>query len=81
MKILFTKTIQKESIYRRLGADISFDFVEVIKGHHIYKEAFDLKGYSLIFTSVRAVKSFFENDFYVNGVFIQKDYNPIYVVG
>lgn len=73
MEVLFTKKIQKEAISKRLGTIISFDFVEVIKGHYIDKIPFDLTGFSVIFTSVRAVKSFFKNGFHI--------YNKIYVVG
>src|SRR5690606_41206754 len=42
---------------------------------------FDLKNYSLIFTSVNGVASFFKNRFKPNEDFTAKNYNKIYCVG
>ncbi|MCU7617689.1 uroporphyrinogen-III synthase [Chryseobacterium sp. PBS4-4] len=81
MKILFTKNIDSEILSKELGNDISTECVEVIKIENIKIEAFDLKNYSLIFTSLNGVKSFFENQFKPNEDFAAKNYNKIYCVG
>src|SRR5690606_8194275 len=44
-------------------------------------EPFDLKNKSLIFTSVNAVKSFFENGFRPDENFTSRNFNKIYTVG
>ena len=62
MKILFTKSLEREKVSERLGADFSVDFVEVIKTEFIKTKSFGLKNNSLIFTSVNGVKAFFENE-------------------
>jgi len=88
MKILFTKSLNKEKVSEKLGtlalsgAEVSVDFVEVINTEFIKTKPFDLKNNSLIFTSVNGVKAFFENGFSPNENFTEpKNYNKIYVVG
>ncbi len=58
MKILFTKNIDQSIISKELGEDILVDCTEVIKTRPITINPFDLKNYSLIFTSVNGVTSF-----------------------
>ncbi len=62
MKILFTKNIDQATISKELGEDISVDCVEVIKTKPILISPFDLKNYSLIFTSVNGVAAFSKTD-------------------
>lgn len=81
MKILFTKNIDQNYAAESLGNDVFTDYVEVIKTHPIAVMPFDLKNYSLIFTSVNGVISFFGNKFKPNEDFVQKNYNKIYCVG
>ena len=81
MKILFTKKLNKVMISKKLGSHFSYDFVEVIKIYPLQIEPFDLKNKSLIFTSVNAVESFFENKFLPNENFTEKNFNKIYAVG
>lgn len=81
MKILFTKNIAQSILSQQLGDDILVDCVEVIKTNPIQANAFDLKNYSLIFTSVNGVISFFNNQFKPNEDFTSKNYNKIYCVG
>mgnify|MGYP003615146858 FL=1 len=82
MKILFTKSLEREKVSEKLGADFSVDFVEVIKTEFIKTKSFGLKNNSLIFTSVNGVKAFFKNGFSPNENFAEpKNYNKIYVVG
>ncbi|GEJ44832.1 uroporphyrinogen-III synthase [Chryseobacterium sp. ON_d1] len=81
MKILFTKNIDPSIISKELGEDISVDCIEVIKTNPIMISPFDLKNYSLIFTSVNGVMSFFKNGFKPNEDFTAKNYNKIYCVG
>ncbi|WP_343660401.1 uroporphyrinogen-III synthase [Chryseobacterium sp.] len=81
MKILFTKNIDPSIISKELGEDISVDCIEVIKTNPIMITPFDLKNYSLIFTSVNGVMSFFKNGFKPNEDFTAKNYNKIYCVG
>lgn len=81
MKILFTKKIEKSAVSKILGTNFSYDFVEVIRGQHIDKAPFDLEANSLIFTSVRGVKSFFKNGFCPNQNSKYRIYNKIYTVG
>ncbi|WP_027381031.1 uroporphyrinogen-III synthase [Chryseobacterium daeguense] len=81
MKILFTKNIDPSILSKELGEDISADCVEVIKTNTIKVSPFDLKNYSLIFTSVNGVSSFFKNHFKPNEDFTAKNYNKIYCVG
>ncbi|MBW7675464.1 uroporphyrinogen-III synthase [Chryseobacterium chendengshani] len=81
MNILFTKNIDSELLSKELGNDISAKCVEVIKIENLKVETFDLKNYSLIFTSSNGVKSFFENQFKPNEDFAAKNYNKIYCVG
>ena len=81
MKILFTKNIDQSVVSKELGEDILVDCVEVIKTNTIKITPFDLKNYSLIFTSVNGVSSFFKNSFKPNEDFTAKNYNKIYCVG
>ena len=48
MKILFTKSLDKEKVSEKLGTDFSVDFVEVIKTEFIKTKSFGLKNNSLI---------------------------------
>jgi uroporphyrinogen-III synthase len=81
MKILFTKNLSKSTVSKKLGLDFFSEFVEVIKTASLHVEPFDLKKDSLIFTSVNAVDSFFENNFDPNEDFLDPNYNKIYAVG
>ncbi|WP_300686510.1 uroporphyrinogen-III synthase [Chryseobacterium sp.] len=81
MKILFTKNIDQNIISKELGEDMLVDCIEVIKTKPIIINPFDLKNYSLIFTSVNGVASFFKNRFKPNENFTAKNYNKIYCVG
>ncbi len=81
MKILFTKNIDRIIISKELGDDIAVDCIEVIRTTPVHVNPFDLKDYSLIFTSVNGVDSFFKNGFRPNEDFTAKNYNKIYCVG
>lgn len=81
MKILFTKSLDKEEVSEKLGTEMAVDFVEVIKTEIIKTKTFGLKNNSVIFTSVNGVKAFFENGFVANENFAEKNYNKIYAVG
>ena len=81
MKILFTKNIDRTIISKELGDDIAVDCIEVIRTTPVHVNPFDLKDYSLIFTSVNGVDSFFKNGFRPNEDFTAKNYNKIYCVG
>ncbi|RMZ60928.1 uroporphyrinogen-III synthase [Chryseobacterium nematophagum] len=81
MRILFTKNIDKAIISKELGENILVDCIKVIQINHLTIHPFDLKNYSLIFTSVSGVVSFFKNHFIPNEDFTAKNYNKIYCVG
>lgn len=82
MKILFTKTGIENEVSKKLGADLAFDFQDFIRIEHLKTKPFDLKNYSLIFSSVNAVKSFFKNKFEPHENFLNpKKFNKIYTVG
>ena len=82
MKILFTKTGIENEVSKKLGTDFVFDFQDFIKIEHLKTKPFDLKNYSLIFSSVNAVKSFFKNKFEPHENFLNpKKFNKIYAVG
>lgn len=81
MKILFTKTIDPEIISKELGDDVLADCVEVIRTNPVKISPFELKNYSLIFTSAKGVSAFFKNGFVPNENFTAKNYNKIYCVG
>jgi len=81
MKILLTKSIDKDLLSKELGADISAECFEVIKIKNLQIEPFDLEDKSLIFTSSKGVISFFKNRFKPNEDFTSKNYNKIYCVG
>lgn len=82
MTILFTKKkLDKQLISKKLGEQFSYDFLEVIKIKPRKVDPFELKDYSLIFTSVNGVESFFNNGFLPNEKFTEKYYNRIYCVG
>jgi len=81
MNLLFTKNIDHNYLSQKLGNSIAVDCIEVIKTETIPTESFDLKNKSLIFTSSKGVKAFFENGFAPNEDFTAKNYNKIYCVG
>jgi len=68
-------------ISKKLGSHFSYDFVDVIKINPMVVEPFDLKNNSLIFSSVNAVQSFFQNGFKPDENFVSKSFNKIYTVG
>jgi len=74
MKILFTKTGIEHEVSEKLETGFSFDFKDLISTEITKVKAFDLTGYSLIFTSQNAVNAFFENGFQSLG-------QEIYTVG
>jgi hypothetical protein len=61
-------------ISENLGNHFSYDFVEVIRIDFLKIEAFDLEDKSIIFTSLNAVRSLFQNQFKIKN-------NKIYCVG
>ena len=81
MRILFTKNIGPTVLSKELGEGELIDCIEVIKTIPIQVSPFDLKNYSLIFTSANGVTSFFKNEFKPNEDFTTKNYNKIYCVG
>lgn len=81
MNILFTKKFVRKVIAEKLEGACSFDCQEMIRIFHYRVEPFDLKDKSLIFTSVNAVDSFFENGFLPCEDFSCKRFNKIYCVG
>lgn len=81
MKILFTKKLNEVVISNKLGDQFSWDFVKVIEINPLKIQPFELKNRSLIFTSVNAVDAFFNNNFFPNENFIDKNFNKIYAVG
>lgn len=82
MKILFTKTGIENEVSKKLGTDFSYDFQDFIKIDHLKTKPYDLKNYSLIFSSANAVKSFFKNKFEPHENFLNpKKFNKIYAVG
>lgn len=82
MKILFTKTGIESEVSKHLGAEFLCDFKNFIAIEHLRIKPFSLKNYSLIFSSVNAVKSFFKNNFEPHENFLDpKRYNRIYAVG
>ncbi|WP_027375849.1 uroporphyrinogen-III synthase [Kaistella palustris] len=81
MKILFTKILDAKLVSRKLGDHFCCDFQEVIHTRKLTVSPFDLKDYSLIFSSVNAVESFFANGFKPSENFTEKNYNKIYAVG
>lgn len=81
MKTLFTKKIDTKTVVHKLGRDFNFDCIEVIKIKPLRVSSFDLKGNSIIFSSVNAVKSFFNNGFNPCEDALNKNYNKIYCVG
>ncbi|EJL75698.1 uroporphyrinogen-III synthase [Chryseobacterium populi] len=81
MNILFTKNIDPSVLSKELGEHIAVNCIEVIKTSPIKVNPFDLKDYSLIFTSVNGVTSFFQNHFKPNEDFTARNYNKIYCVG
>ncbi len=81
MKILFTKILNEQLVFRKLGDQFSCDFQEVIEIIPLKVTPFDLRDYSLIFSSVNAVDSFFGNNFQPCENFTEKKFNKIYAVG
>lgn len=81
MKILFTKILNEQLVSRKLGDQFSCHFQEVIDIDPLKVTPFDLRDFSLIFSSVNAVDSFFENKFQPCEDFTEKKFNKIYAVG
>lgn len=81
MKILFTKKLDAKKIFQKLGSNIDFECVEVITTESLKLSSFDLKSYSLVFSSANAVIPFFENGFQPSEDFTSRHYNKIYCVG
>ncbi|ASW75199.1 uroporphyrinogen-III synthase [Chryseobacterium piperi] len=81
MKILFTKNIDPSVLSKEIGEHVTADCIEVIKTIPLQVHPFDLKNYSLIFTSANGVIAFFKNQFKPNEDFTAKNYNKIYCVG
>jgi uroporphyrinogen-III synthase len=81
MKILFTKTGIEHEVSEKLETGFSCDFKDFIAIEKIKTKPFPLKNSSLIFTSVNAVKAFFDNGFKPNEIFQEAHYNKIYAVG
>lgn len=82
MKILFTKTGIENEVSKKMGTDFICDFQDFIRIEQLKTKPFDLKNYSLIFSSVNAVKSFFKNKFEPHENFLNpKKFNKIYAVG
>ena len=82
MKILFTKTGIENEVSEKLGAQFSCDFKSFISIEHNKVNPFFLKNYSLIFSSVNAIKSFFKNGFQPHENFMNPhEFNKIYAVG
>lgn len=82
MTILFTKKTDTKLVSEKLGNRFVCRFKDVVKIKPLKVEPFDLKRKSIIFTSVNAVESFFENGFQPNEDFQnKKKYNKIYCVG
>lgn len=62
-KILFTKKdLDKKLIAKELGEKLKVDFVDVLQIENLKIPAFDIKGKSLIFTSVNAVNAFLKTN-------------------
>ena len=80
-KILFTKTGIEDEVLEKIGANFTYDFKDFIKIENVKTKSFALKNHSIIFSSVNAVKSFFENGFKPNENFLDKNFNKIYAVG
>lgn len=81
MNILFTKNIDPSILSKSLGELNRIDCIEVIRTHQIHVDPFDLKSYSLIFTSAKGVTAFFENRFRPSEDFTARNHNKIYCVG
>ena len=82
MKILFTKTGIENEVSQKLGTDAVCDFQDFITVEQSKIKPFFLKNYSLIFSSVNAVKSFFNNGFKINENFLNpSQFNKVYAVG
>lgn len=79
--VLFTKKLNTALVSKCLGNQLSYTFTEVIKTVPKAVELFKLGDSSLIFTSIKAVDSFFRNGFVPNENFTEKNYNKIYAVG
>ena len=76
MRLLLTKHINDADI-SKLGDDIFVDFVEVISIENLNFETENINDKALIFTSINAVKSFFNNE---TSKQLTPE-NPIYCVG
>lgn len=80
-RILFTKSVDKKQVAAVLGNKAEVQFQNVIEVTSDHVQAFPLSNYSLIFTSVNAVDSFFKNGFQPCEDFTGRNYNRIYAVG
>lgn len=60
MDVLFTKKISKEALIH-LDPSINYNWIDVISTESINFEEINIDNKALIFTSINAVKSFFEN--------------------
>ncbi len=83
MKILFTKTGIEHEVSREIKKPVFLVILRIFIAHlkKLKLNLFHLRNSSLIFTSVNAVKSFFENGFSPNENFQRIHYNKIYAVG
>ena len=82
IKVLFLKNLDQNYLSEKLGNNILVETIEVIKTESFSVKQFDLKNYSLIFSSVNAVESFFENGFKINENFLNPNrFNKVYAVG
>lgn len=82
MRVLFTKKSIEQEVTKKLNPKIQCDFINVLKIKHIPTVPCSLSNYSLIFTSVNGVQSFFDNNYQPNEDFTnQIGFNKIYAVG
>ena len=80
MKILFTKKVSPILLAENFGGDVSATCIQTLDIQPNVITPFNIKDYSLIFSSVNAVKPFFESGFQPIEDFT-KHYNKIYCVG
>ena len=81
MTILFTKKIVEKQVIEKLDKEITPAFLEVLNFKIKTLNTFPLNSKSLIFTSVKGVESFFQNQFSPKENFSMSPYNKIYCVG
>ena len=81
-KILFTKKIDEQLVSNILGGSFYCEYIEAIRIKNRKVKPFNVRGKSIIFTSVNGVKSFFENGFILNQDFTNRlCFNRVYAVG